>query len=188
MKILETGLSGVLIIEPQVIGDSRGYFMESFQQRRYAQTGITGPFVQDNVSYSCRGVLRGLHFQNPQTQGKLAYVLQGEVFDVALDVRHGSPTFGKWFATRLSGENKRQLWLPAGFAHGFCVTSDDALFCYKCTDYYDRDAEGTVLWSDPALAIGWPVERPQLSAKDANARPLSEIETSTLPPYRTSNA
>ena len=188
MKVFETGLPGVLIIEPQVIGDERGFFMESFQQRRYAQAGVTGPFVQDNVSCSRRGVLRGLHFQHPQAQGKLAYVLHGEVFDVALDVRWGSPTFGKWFATRLSAENHRQLWLPAGFAHGFCVTSDVVLFCYKCTDYYDRDAEGTVLWNDQALAIDWPVECPQLSGKDANARPLSKIEAKKLPLYRTSNA
>lgn len=188
MKVLETGLPGVLIIEPLVIGDERGFFMESFQQRRYAQTGVTGPFVQDNVSCSRRSVLRGLHFQHPQAQGKLVYVLRGEVVDVALDVRRGSPTFGKWFAARLSAENQRQLWLPPGFAHGFCVTSDVALFCYKCTDYYDRDAERTVLWNDQALAIDWPVEHPQLSAKDANARPLSKIEPAKLPPYRTSNS
>jgi dTDP-4-dehydrorhamnose 3,5-epimerase len=188
VKVLETELPGVLVIEPQVISDSRGFFMETFQQRRYTQTGIMGSFVQDNVSCSRRGVLRGLHFQHPQTQGKLAYVLRGEVFDVALDVRLGSPTFGKWFATHLSAENKRQLWLPAGFAHGFCVTSDVAMFCYKCTDYYDRDAEGTVLWNDQALGIDWPVEHPQLSAKDAKACPLSKIDATKLPSYRTSNA
>lgn len=183
MNIIETSLPGVLIVEPKVAGDARGFFMESFQARRYADAGIAGPFVQDNVSFSRYGVLRGLHFQHPHAQGKLVYVLQGEVFDVAVDVRRGSPTFGKWFGTTLSADNKWQLWLPAGFAHGFCVISETALFVYKCTDYYQQDAENTVAWNDPDLAIDWPVERPELSAKDTSALPLDEISPSRLPVY-----
>ncbi len=172
-----------MIIDPQVKADARGFFMESFQQRRYAEAGIADPFVQDNVSFSRNGVLRGLHFQHPHAQGKLVYVLHGEVFDVAVDVRQGSPTYGNWFGATLSAENKRQLWLPSGFAHGFCVTGEGALFCYKCTDYYTPEAETTVLWNDPDIGIDWPVERPELSIKDASALGLSGIDTSRLPPY-----
>lgn len=185
MNVIETSLPGVLIVEPKVTGDARGFFMETFQQQRYADAGIADPFVQDNVSFSRYGVLRGLHFQQPHAQGKLVYVLQGEVFDVALDVRQGSPTFGKWYGATLSAENNQQLWLPAGCAHGFCVTSETALFAYKCTDYYDSDAENTVAWNDPDLAIGWPLERPELSAKDTRALPLGEISPSSLPVYST---
>jgi dTDP-4-dehydrorhamnose 3,5-epimerase len=129
-------LPGVLLVEPKVFGDGRGFFYESYQQRRYAEAGIPGPFVQDNVSRSARGTLRGLHFQHPRAQGKLVSVLAGAVFDVAVDIRRGSPTFARWFGVELSGENKRQLWVPPGFAHGFCVLSETADFAYKCTDYY----------------------------------------------------
>jgi dTDP-4-dehydrorhamnose 3,5-epimerase len=184
MNVIETRLPGVLLIEPRVFTDERGFFMESFQTRRYANAGITGPFVQDNLSFSRHEVLRGLHLQYPHAQGKLVYVLQGEVFDVAVDVRQGSPTFGKWFGASLSAQNKRQLWVPTGFAHGFCVTCEWALFAYKCTDYYNADAETTVLWSDPTIAIDWPVENPELSEKDAKALPLSKIDRSRLPVYK----
>jgi dTDP-4-dehydrorhamnose 3,5-epimerase len=140
--------------------------------------------VQDNVSSSQYGVLRGLHFQHPHGQGKLVWVVQGEVFDVAVDICQGSPTRGQWFGAMLSANNKRQLWLPAGYAHGFCVTSEAALFVYKCTDYYQPDAETAVLWSDPAIAINWPVECPRLSARDASASLLSEIDALRLPDYQ----
>lgn len=183
MKTIATPLPGVLLIEPHVTGDARGFFMESYQARRYADAGIMESFVQDNVSFSQHGVLRGLHFQHPRGQGKLVYVLQGEVFDVAVDIRRGSPTHGRWFGATLSAANKRQLWLPAGFAHGFCVTGETALFTYKCTDYYAPEAESAVLWNDPAIAIDWPLESPQLSTRDARALPLSEIIASRLPEY-----
>jgi len=184
VKVIDTPLPGVKLIEPHIVGDERGFFMESFQAQRYADAGIAGPFVQDNVSSSQYGVLRGLHFQHPHGQGKLVWVVQGEVFDVAVDIRQGSPTRGQWFGAMLSANNKRQLWLPAGYAHGFCVTSEAALFVYKCTDYYQPDAETAVLWSDPAIAINWPVECPRLSARDASASPLSEIDALRLPDYQ----
>ncbi|MGI8740365.1 MAG: dTDP-4-dehydrorhamnose 3,5-epimerase [Gammaproteobacteria bacterium] len=183
MRIVETSLPGVLIVKPKFVGDARGFFMEAFQARRYAEGGIVGPFVQDNVSFSRFGVLRGLHFQHPHAQGKLVYVLQGEIFDVAVDIRQGSPAFGKWFAASLSADNKRQLWVPAGFAHGFCVTSETALFAYKCTDYYQPEAEGTVAWNDPRVGVDWPLKRPELSAKDDSASPLDQIPPSGLPMY-----
>jgi dTDP-4-dehydrorhamnose 3,5-epimerase len=175
MNVLPTELPGVLIVEPRVFGDGRGFFFESYQQRRYAEAGIPGPFVQDNVSRSARGILRGLHFQHPRAQGKLVMVLAGSVFDVAVDVRRGSPTFGKWVGVELSGENKRQLWIPPGFAHGFCVTSESADFAYKCTDFYAPEHEHTVAWNDPRIGIRWPVEQPQLSTKDAAGKPLAEL-------------
>ena len=183
MRVVPTDLPDVLVVEPRVFGDHRGYFLETFQARRYAEAGIPGPFVQDNLSFSQRGVLRGLHYQHPHAQGKLVWVLQGEVFDVAVDIRRGSPTFGRWVGVRLSGENKRQLWIPPGFAHGFCVLSETALFTYKCTDYYAPEDEGTVRWDDPDLGIEWPVEEPALSAKDAAAPMLAEIPVERLPPY-----
>jgi dTDP-4-dehydrorhamnose 3,5-epimerase len=173
----------VLLIAPRVFEDERGFFMESFQAQRYADAGVAGPFVQDNVSLSRYGVLRGLHFQHPHGQGKLVFVLQGEVFDVAVDVRRGSPTYGRWYGVTLSAENKLQLWVPAGFAHGFCVTSDAALFAYKCTDYYQPETECTLLWNDPGIGIDWPIESPQVSAKDAGALPLRELDASRLPSY-----
>ena len=175
MNVVETDLPGVLIVEPQVFGDERGFFMETWNGRRYEDAGLPGRFVQDNLSYSAHGVLRGLHFQNPQPQGKLVSVLSGEVFDVAVDIRVGSPTFGEWTGTTLSADNKRQFYVPPDFAHGFVVTSEVALFFYKCTDYYSPSSEGIVLWNDPEIGIEWPVERPTLSDRDRTAPPLREI-------------
>jgi dTDP-4-dehydrorhamnose 3,5-epimerase len=183
MKILETSLPGPLIIEPEVFGDARGYFLETWQQARYAEVGLPARFVQDNLSRSGRGVLRGLHFQNPNPQGKLVYALQGEVFDVAVDIRLGSLTFGRWVSVILSEDNKRQLYVPPGFAHGFCVTSETALFAYKCTDFYNPTAEGSVLWNDPAIGIDWPIEVPELSSKDRAGLPLAEFPRERLPRY-----
>lgn len=183
MNVIETDLPEVLLIEPKVFGDERGFFMETWHGPRYAEAGIPDQFVQDNLSFSQRGVLRGLHFQNPQPQGKLVCVLQGEVFDVAVDIRVGSPNFGKWTGAFLSAENKRQLWIPPNFAHGFVVTGENALFSYKCTDYYAPANEGAVLWNDPEIGIQWPVESPTLSDKDLNAAPLSAMPESALPRY-----
>jgi dTDP-4-dehydrorhamnose 3,5-epimerase len=185
LKVAETGLPGVLLIEPDVFGDDRGFFMESWNGRRYeAAAGLPERgFVQDNLSLSRRGVLRGLHFQYPHPQGKLISVLSGEVFDVAVDIRTGSPNFGRWFGTTLSAENKRQLWVPEGFAHGFVVTSDEALFTYKCTDYYHRESDRSLLWNDPQVGVEWPVAEPTLSDKDRNAPRLGEMPLNALPPY-----
>jgi dTDP-4-dehydrorhamnose 3,5-epimerase len=184
MDIKQTKLPGVVIIEPRVFGDDRGFFLETWNEERYSAAGIPGPFVQDNLSFSRKGVLRGLHFQNPNAQGKLVYVLQGEVFDVAVDIRLGSPTFGQWVSTTLSAENKRQFYIPAGFAHGFCVTSETALFTYKCTDIYNPQAEGSILWNDPDLAIYWPTETPELSAKDAEGIRLANFPEDRLPRFK----
>jgi len=178
MQVNETPLAGLLLIEPKVFGDSRGYFLETYEKKRYAEAGIEAEFVQDNLSFSQKGVLRGLHFQNPDAQGKLVYVLQGEVFDVAVDIRVGSPTFGKWHGVILSGENKRQFWIPTGFAHGFCVTGESALFAYKCTDYYAPRSEVTIRWDDPEIGIDWPVEDVIISEKDAEGVPLRELKPS----------
>lgn len=183
MQIHQTDLPGVVIIEPKVFGDERGYFMETWNQERYAAGVTSDSFVQDNVSFSRKGVLRGLHFQKINPQGKLVYVLQGEVFDVALDIRVGSPTFGKWTSVVLSAENKRQFFIPAGFAHGFCVTSDTALFAYKCTDKYNPQSEGSVLWNDSDLNIPWPTDAPELSAKDSQGTKLADYATELLPTY-----
>lgn len=184
MNAVETRLPGVFVFEPTVFGDERGFFMESFNARRYAEYGLPEKFVQDNVSYSSRGVLRGLHFQNPQPQGKLVSVLRGEVFDVAVDVRTGSPTYGRWTGVTLSAENRRQFWVPPDFAHGFVVTGEDALFSYKCTDYYAPDHDGSILWNDPEIGIRWPVEAPTLSGKDGSAPPLAGMPEGSLPVYR----
>lgn len=184
MKVIETKLPGVLLIEPKVIGDSRGFLAETWVRKRYEAAGVPGTFVQDNVSFSRRGVLRGLHYQHPQPQGKLVQVLQGEVFDVALDIRVGSPTFGQWVAATLSGENHQQIYIPEGFAHGFCVTSETALFAYKCTDYYNPATEAGVQWDDPDLAIPWPVEGPAISEKDRAHPPLREVPEHRLPVYQ----
>lgn len=183
MNLIETDLPGVLMIEPKVFGDERGFFMESWNGRRYEEAGLPGRFVQDNLSYSKGGVLRGLHFQNPNPQGKLVSVLRGEVFDVAVDIRIGSPTFGRWTGTTLSAENKRQLYVPPSFAHGFVVTSEAALFFYKCTDYYAPASEGTVVWSDPEIGIEWPVAEPIVSDKDRIAPQLREMPEDVLPRY-----
>lgn len=181
MIVETTSLPGVLLIKPDVFGDSRGYFIESWNRRRYAKAGLDRDFVQDNLSLSRRGILRGLHFQNPGAQGKLVQVLQGEVFDVAVDVRLGSPSFGQWYGAILSEENHHQLWVPEGFAHGFCVTSDMALFSYKCTELYNPKAEFSLRWDDPDLGIAWPVENPALSAKDQGAAFLKDFPHESLP-------
>jgi dTDP-4-dehydrorhamnose 3,5-epimerase len=183
MNRIETAIPGVVILEPKVFGDARGYFMETFSESRYEQAGITGPFVQDNISVSQRGVLRGLHFQNPNGQGKLVQALQGEVFDVAVDIRKGSPTFGKWVGAMLSEKSHTQFFIPAGFAHGFCVLSRIAMFCYKCTDYYAPACEGGIIWNDPDIGIVWPIDNPQLSAKDSAYGRLKDYPEQKLPVY-----
>jgi dTDP-4-dehydrorhamnose 3,5-epimerase len=174
MKVTPTELPEVLLIEPRVHGDARGFFYESFQAERYEDAGVKGPFVQDNHSRSVRGTLRGLHFQEPNAQGKLVQVLRGTVFDVAVDVRRGSPRFGQWVGVELSDAVPRQLWIPAGFAHGFCVLSESADFFYKCTALYAPEAERSVAWDDPRIGIRWPLAAPLLSAKDRQAPPLEQ--------------
>jgi len=183
MEVRETTLPGVLLIVPKVFGDDRGFFLETYHGDRYRDAGIPGPFVQDNLSFSQRGVLRGLHLQHPNGQGKLVQALAGEVFDVAVDVRVGSPTFGRWHGVRLSAQNKHQFYVPEGFAHGFCVVSESALFFYKCTAVYSPAYERSVRWDDPAIAIDWPVAAPTLSPKDAAAPRLAAIDPAQLPAY-----
>jgi len=176
MKISHSKLKGCVIIEPRVFGDERGFFLETFQAVRYEQeAGIDLSFVQDNHSRSARGVLRGLHFQKTKPQGKLVRVVRGEVYDVAVDIRKGSATFGEWEGVILSEDNKKQFWVPPGFAHGFVVLSDTADFEYKCTDYYDPSDEGSILWSDPDLNIPWPIANPVLSTKDESAKRLVDL-------------
>lgn len=178
MNVLETALPGVLIIEPEVFGDSRGFFYESWNARAFEAAGIGAGFVQDNHSRSTRNVIRGLHYQIRQPQGKLLRVVAGEVFDVAVDLRRSSPTFGKWAGVCLSAENKRTLWIPSGFAHGFLVTAECAEFLYKTTDYWVAQYERTLAWDDPVLAIDWPLQgAPVLSPKDAMGVPLARAET-----------
>ncbi|MDA8657095.1 dTDP-4-dehydrorhamnose 3,5-epimerase [Luminiphilus sp.] len=177
MKISHSKLKGCVVIEPRVFGDDRGFFLETFQAARYKQdAGIDLPFVQDNHSRSAMGVLRGLHFQKTKPQGKLVRVVRGEVYDVAVDIRKGSATFGEWEGVILSEENKKQFWVPPGCAHGFVVLSDTADFEYKCTDYYDPSDEGSILWSDPDLDIPWPIATPILSDKDASADRLIDVK------------
>jgi dTDP-4-dehydrorhamnose 3,5-epimerase len=175
VRFLPTDLRGVLLIEPDVFKDARGFFLETYHERKYQEGGIAGPFVQDNHSYSSRGTLRGLHAQLTRPQGKLVRAVEGEMFDVAVDIRRGSPTFGKWVGFVLSGDNFRQLWIPPGFAHGFCVLSEQVHVEYKCTDFYHRPDEVTVAWNDPEIGISWPVEAPTLSARDAAAPRLAEV-------------
>ena len=181
MNVIATELPGVLIVEPKVFPDARGFFVETYNKERYAACGIAVDFVQDNLSFSSRGVLRGLHYQNPHAQGKLVYVLQGEVWDVAVDIRPGSPQFGRWTAVTLSSDNKRQFYIPPGFAHGFCVLSDTALFTYKCTDLYHPECDGGIRWDDPELGIAWPVAEPLLSDKDRKQPLLKDVPTGRLP-------
>ena len=183
MKVQTAKLPGLVIIEPAVHGDDRGFFMESYSRDRYAEAGLPREFVQDNLSLSAKGILRGLHLQHPHDQGKLCFVLEGEVFDVAVDVRVGSPTFGRWEGVVLSSQNKRQLYVPPGFAHGFCVLSDRALFSYKCSDFYASQSELGVAWDDPDIEIAWPIGAPQLSAKDRQNRKLRDIPIDRLPRY-----
>lgn len=183
MQVLETDLPGVLLIEPRVFGDARGYFKEVHEQRRYADANAGERFVQDNVSLSCHGTLRGLHYQLEQPQGKLVQVLDGEIFDVAVDLRRDSDFFGKWTGATLSGENHRQLYVPPGFGHGFCVTGESALVLYKCTDFYHPQSERTVLWNDPAIGIEWPLDgEPIISDKDAQGVPLADADVFEVTP------
>jgi dTDP-4-dehydrorhamnose 3,5-epimerase len=183
VKRIATDLPGVYVMEPRVFGDHRGFFMETWNAPRYADAGVGGTFVQDNMSRSARGVLRGLHLQHPHGQGKLVWVVDGEVFDVAVDVRRGSPTFGRWTGAALSSDNKRQMWVPPGFAHGFCVTSEHATVVYKCTELYRPESEVGVRWNDPDLDISWPVRDPAVSAKDAALPALCEISPERLPGF-----
>jgi len=175
MNVTETKLAGVLIIEPKVFGDSRGFFKETFQAERYREAGIEYTFVQDNYSRSQKGVLRGLHFQITKPQGKLVSCPKGAVFDVAVDIDPESTTYGQYVGVELTEENHKQLWVPPGYAHGFCVLSETADFEYKCTDYYDPSDEGGVIWNDPDVAIDWPIDQPLLSDKDSKLPTLKEL-------------
>ncbi|MCF6319478.1 MAG: dTDP-4-dehydrorhamnose 3,5-epimerase [Proteobacteria bacterium] len=181
MKVTETKLQGALVFEPKVFGDTRGFFMETWNYQRYKEAGLDVKFVQSNLSKSAKGVLRGLHFQNPNPQGKLVQILTGEVFDVAVDIRVGSATFGQWHGEILSGDNNKQFYIPEGFAHGFCVLSETAIFSYMCTHVYDSQADYSLLWNDPELAIDWPIQEPLLSEKDKAAPTLSSLNTKKLP-------
>jgi dTDP-4-dehydrorhamnose 3,5-epimerase len=181
MKFTPKEIPDVILIEPDVYRDARGFFLETWHERKYAEGGISGPFVQDNHSHSRRGALRGLHAQREHPQGKLVRVVDGEVFDVAVDIRRGSPSFGRWVGDRLSGENLRQLWIPPGFAHGFCVLSEIVHLEYKCTDFYDAIDEVAIAWNDPEIGIEWPISDPTLSAKDAAAPRLRDV-IEDLPP------
>ena len=183
MKFVPSRLAGAMVIEPQVFGDARGFFYESYNAQKYKEAGLDLRFVQSNVSRSARGVLRGLHYQWPNPQGKLVSVLEGEVFDVAVDIRRGSPTFGQWDGVVLSADNKRHFWIPEGFAHGFVVLSDYATFAYQCTALYDAAADAGVRWNDAALAIDWPVANPQLSGKDEKAPFLADVAPERLPVF-----
>jgi dTDP-4-dehydrorhamnose 3,5-epimerase len=175
MRVEQSTLPGVLIIEPDVHADGRGFFLETYHSDRYRQHGIDGPFVQDNHSRSTAGTLRGLHLQLERPQGKLIHVIEGEIFDVAVDVRRGSPFFGRWVGVRVSSDNFRQVYIPQGFAHGFCVLSPIAQVEYKCTDLYDRPSEVGLMWNDPALKIEWPISEPVLSDRDRRHPPLAEL-------------
>ncbi|MBO0724875.1 MAG: dTDP-4-dehydrorhamnose 3,5-epimerase [Blastocatellia bacterium] len=178
MKFITTDIPGVIAVEPRIFRDERGFFLETYQQQKFQEAGIGAVFVQDNHSRSQRGSIRGLHAQLQRPQGKLVRVIEGEVYDVAVDIRRGSPHFGQWVGVWLSAENFRQLYIPPGFAHGFCVTSDVAQVIYKCTDFYDPESEITVLWNDPDLKVNWPLEEiysPILSKKDIVAKPLNQL-------------
>jgi len=186
MKILSTSLPDVFIIEPAVFEDQRGFFMEIYHQSKYKALGIEPVFVQDNLSHSLHGTLRGLHYQLNKAQAKLIQVIEGVIFDVAVDIRRGSPNFGQWAGVHLSDENQRQVFVPQGFAHGFCVLSEKASILYKCTDFYAPDDEGGILWSDPDLAIEWPILAPILSNKDSQLPCLADIPPEQVPVYRES--
>jgi dTDP-4-dehydrorhamnose 3,5-epimerase len=186
LKVLPAKLDGVYIIEPKTFYDNRGFFLETYHQRRYAGMGIDCNFVQDNLSRSVRGTLRGLHYQLRCGQAKLIQVIRGVVFDVVLDIRRGSPSFGKWHGVDLSDENKRQLFVPEGLAHGFCVLSETADVVYKCTDFYAPEDEGGILWSDPDVAIQWPVASPLISDKDSRLPRLADLPPERLPRYEES--
>ncbi|MES1153682.1 MAG: dTDP-4-dehydrorhamnose 3,5-epimerase [Rhodanobacter sp.] len=183
MKVIETTLPGALILEPQVFGDARGFFYESYNEAKYRAAGVDHRFVQSNVSRSARGVLRGLHYQWPNPQGKLVSVLEGEVYDVAVDIRRGSPTFGQSVGVMLTADNHRHFWVPEGFAHGFCVLSEFATFTYQCTALYDPKADAGIRWNDAALAIDWPLSEPLLSDKDGRTPLLEDVPPERLPVY-----
>lgn len=183
MRVIQSRLPGCAIIEPAVFGDSRGFFFEAWNAERFAKRGLPAHFVQSNVSSSSKGVVRGLHYQWPRPQGKLVSVLRGEVLDVAVDIRRGSPTFGQWEGVILSEENKRQFWIPEGFAHGFAVLSDSAVFSYLCTDVYVKEADAGVRWNDPAIGVDWQVHAPLLSEKDIEAPLLANIAEDRLPVF-----
>lgn len=182
MKFTPLEIPDVILVEPDVFGDARGYFQETYHAGKYAAAGIPGPFLQDNFSFSRRGVLRGLHFQLRQPQGKLVMVARGEVFDVAVDVRRSSPTFGRWVGRTLNDQNHHQMWIPPGFAHGFCVLSEVVEFLYKCTQLYDPADDRGIAWNDPALGIRWPLAEPALSAKDLKQPLLADVPPECLYP------
>lgn len=184
LEVIKTTLPGVLILEPKAFHDSRGFFIEAFHQKKYAGIGIDRVFVQDNRSHSIRDTLRGLHYQLRHPQAKLVFAISGEIYDVAVDIRKGSPAFGQSVGVKLSGKNGRQIYVPEGFAHGFCVLSETADVMYKCTDFYTPGDEYGILWSDPALGIEWPVEHPLLSEKDSKCPKLSDAPGSDLPDYK----
>jgi len=183
MKVLKTSLEEVLIVEPQAFSDNRGFFMETYHKDRYEQNGIYAEFVQDNFSSSVQGTVRGLHYQFPNAQKKLVQVLKGEVFDVAVDIREGSPSFGKWTGVYLTETNQRQLFIPEGFAHGFAVLSSEAMFLYKCSDFYAPRSEKGIIWNDPDFSIEWPVAGPILSEKDMQYPCLQDVSSEELPSY-----
>jgi dTDP-4-dehydrorhamnose 3,5-epimerase len=184
MKVIETALAGVKILEPNVFGDARGFFYESYNKQTFDEAGITAEFVQSNASRSAKGVLRGLHYQWPHPQGKLVSVLEGEVYDVAVDIRRGSPTFGQSVGAMLTAENHRHFWVPEGFAHGFCVLSEFATFSYQCTALYDPKADAGIRWNDAALGIDWPVSDPLLSDKDRITPFLHDVAPERLPVFK----
>lgn len=184
MKMIETTLPDALILEPQVFGDVRGFFYESYNKAKYREAGITSDFVQSNVSRSARGVLRGLHYQWPNPQGKLVSVLEGEVYDVAVDIRRGSPTFGQSAGVMLTADNHRHFWIPEGFAHGFCVLSEFATFTYQCTALYDAKADAGIRWNDAELGIDWPLSDPLLSDKDGKTPFLRDVPPERLPVFK----
>ena len=181
MNIISGSMEGLFIIEPKIFEDKRGFFMETYNQKRYNASGINTTFVQDNLSYSLKNTLRGLHFQIKHPQAKLIQVISGEIFDVAVDLRPGSSTFGKWTGVHLSDENRRQVFIPEGFAHGFCVLSEFALFHYKCSNFYAPDDEGGIIWSDPDIGIEWPVKNPIISEKDKQYQKLVDLTAKQLP-------
>jgi dTDP-4-dehydrorhamnose 3,5-epimerase len=184
MNVVTTTLKGIVIIEPEVFDDCRGYFMETYQLDRYHKVGFQKPFVQDNLSFSTKGTLRGLHFQIQRPQAKLVQAVTGEIFDVVVDIRPNSKTFRQWAGVLLSEQNKRQVFIPVGFAHGFCVLSPTAHFLYKCTEFYDPDDEGGIIWSDPSIGIEWPIGEPIISEKDRRFPPLSELLSDQLPDHK----
>jgi dTDP-4-dehydrorhamnose 3,5-epimerase len=183
VKVIETGIAGLVVIEPAVHGDARGFFMETWNSERFRDAGLPDRFVQSNLSRSGPGVIRGLHYQYPEAQGKLIWVPEGRVYDVAVDVRRESPSFGQWAAVELSAENHRQLYVPEGFAHGFCVLGESALLSYLCTSVYRAEYDSVIAWDDPDIGVRWPIAEGSLSAKDAAAPRLSDIDADRLPLY-----